>query len=242
MPNHVTNVIEAREEVIKSMLNEEGFVDFCKIIPSHEDLDLDGSDGISCEAEDAAKLMCREKPSDNELIARLEIINRLRISALTMSDRIFEQFVMMMQNKRKHGFYHFMDYARNAWGTKWNAYDQNKENNTPTQVQFKTAWSHPHPVLKALSEKFPEERIKVKYADEDTGSNCGYYTIKNGEFIEECIAPRWSEMSKEEKSKWTEFAFKLTHPNSDPREYGYDQSWTYNEEVLDKYYAALKSE
>ena len=122
MPNHVTNIIEANEQVIQSMLNQDGLVDFCQIVPRHKD--LDDSFGISCEAE---------------------------------------------------------DYALNAWGTKWNAYGQSAEDNTSTRVSFETAWSHPVPVIEALSKKFPEHEIKVRFADEDTGSNCGYYTIKNGE-------------------------------------------------------------
>lgn len=227
MPNHVTNIIEADAKVIKSMLNQDGLVDFCQIIPSHKDLELDDSRRISCEAEHAAELMCRERPSDNELLARLQLVNQLRSSALSMDDRAFEQFVMMMRNKRNHGFYHMMDYALNAWGTKWNAYGQSAEDNTSTQVSFETAWSHPAPVVEALSKKFPEHEIKVRFADEDIGSNCGYYTIKNGEMVDQQIAPRWSEMSDEEKGKWTKFAFNLLHKGEDPSEYGYDENWMY---------------
>lgn len=241
MPNHVTNIIEANEQVILSMLNRDGLVDFCQIVPRHKDLELDDNFGIICEAEDAAQLMCKERPSDNELIARLQMVNQLRSSALDMDDRTFEQFVAMMRNKRNHGFYHAMDYARNVWGTKWNAYGQRAEDNTSTQVSFETAWSHPGPVVDALSKKFPEHEIKVRFADEDIGSNCGYYTIKNGVMIDQHIAPRWSEMSDEEKGKWTEFAFKLLRKDADPREYGYNENWIYDEAVEDEYYAS-KSE
>lgn len=240
MPNHVTNIIEANEQVIRSMLNQDGLVDFCQIVPRHKDLELDGDMGISLAAEDAAKLMCKEKPSENELMARLQMVNQLQSSALDMDDRTFEQFVMMMRNKRNHGFYHMMDYAISAWGTKWNAYGQSVEENSSTRVSFETAWSHPAPVIEALSKKFPEHEIKVRFADEDTGSNCGYYTIKNGEMIEQNIAPMWSKMSDEEKAKWTEFAFKLRHKDADPREYGYNESWVYDEAVEDEYYASKK--
>jgi hypothetical protein len=48
-------------------------------------------------------------------------------------------------------------------------------------MQFDTAWSHPFPVIEALSRKFPEHEIEVKYADEDFGHNLGHYKIKNGE-------------------------------------------------------------
>lgn len=241
MPNHVTNIIEASPSAIKSMLNEHGLVDFCQIIPKHSDLDLDGSGAIHGDSENAAELMCKEPPSNNELIARLELVNRLRSSALQMSNESFEQFVMMMRNKRKHGFYHCMDYARNAWGTKWNAYSQSAEDNTDSRVTFETAWSHPYPVIEALSKKFPDEIISIKYADEDTGSNCGTYTIKNGEVIEQNIAPSWKEQTTEQKRFFTEFAFRLCHPDTDPRQYGYDENFEYDEAVEEAFSAEQKS-
>ncbi|WP_434526552.1 hypothetical protein [Photorhabdus asymbiotica] len=54
MPNNVTNVIEANSEVIQSMLNKEGSVDFCKIFPKHGDLNMGESFGICMDVESAA--------------------------------------------------------------------------------------------------------------------------------------------------------------------------------------------
>ncbi len=241
MPNHVTNVIEAPKEVISSMLNDEGFVDFCKAVPKHPDLDLDNSSGICLAAESAAELMCQPVPTDDELLSRLKAVNMLRSSALEMSDGSFEQFVKMMRNKRKHGFFHSMHYAREAWGTKWNAYDQSPEDNSETKVKFSTAWSHPFPVIEALSKRFPDAEINVKYADEDTGSNCGSYTAKGGEIINSELAPSWNKQSEEERAKWTEFAFTLCHPSEDPRGWGYGPDWKYSEDVESEYYEAQKT-
>lgn len=228
MPNHVTNVVEASPEVIKAMLNADGLVDFELIIPRHPDLTLPGM-GIYTEAERAAKLMCKERVPDHELMARMEMVSRLRASALEMTDEQFEQFVQMMRNKRNHGFYNSMEFARGGWGTKWNAYGQNAESHSDTTVEFETAWSHPLPVITALSKRFPEEKIIVKYADEDTGSNCGRYTMQNGEFVEQDIAPSWRDQSDSDKRKWTEFAFKLRNPDTDPKKYGYNENWEYVE-------------
>ncbi|MFH2379743.1 DUF1281 family ferredoxin-like fold protein [Morganella morganii] len=228
MPNHVTNVVEASPEVIKAMLNADGLVDFELIIPRHPDLTLPGM-GIYTEAESAAKLMCKEMVPDHELMARMEMVSRLRASALEMTDEQFEQFVQMMRNKRNHGFYNSMEFARSGWGTKWNAYGQTTESHTETTVEFETAWSHPLPVITALSKRFPAEKIVVKYADEDTGSNCGRYTMQNGEFVEQDIAPSWRDQSDSDKRKWTEFAFKLRNPDTDPKEYGYNENWEYVE-------------
>ena len=228
MPNHVTNVVEASKKVIQSILNAEGDIDFSMAIPRHNDLLLNGASGVNGDSECAAELMCREKPNDNELIARLETVNRLRCSALDMSDESFEQFVMMMRNKRNHGFYHMMDFARNAWGTKWNAYDQDIQEE---RVRFDTAWSHPYPVIKELSKNHPDELITVHYADEDTGSNCGKYTIQNGEIVLQDIAPNWSDQSDQEKSRWSEFAIKIRYgDDAKPEDFDRDENWNYKED------------
>lgn len=63
------------------------------------------------------------------------------------------------------------------WGTKWNAYDISRENDT---IKFHTAWGHPFPVIKELSLLYPTDVMLVKYADEDLGSNLGDYAILDG--------------------------------------------------------------
>ena len=50
------------------------------------------------------------------------------------------------------------------------------------EVRFKTAWSHPFPLIKALSRQFPDDVFVVNYADEDLGYNAGEYEIRNGIF------------------------------------------------------------
>ena len=36
-----------------------------------------------------------------------------------------------------------------------------------------------------LSRKFPHANIRVKYADEDIGSNCGWYALCKGDFVDD---------------------------------------------------------
>lgn len=79
------------------------------------------------------------------------------------------------------------DWNRNNWGTKWNGYETTVQ---PTEgdlceLRFDTAWSHPFPVVLALAAKFPDEEIKVWYADEDFGYNVGRYVITGDEVTEE---------------------------------------------------------
>lgn len=72
---------------------------------------------------------------------------------------------------------------REFWGTKWNAYDTRVTgaDGDGATVTFLTAWSHPAPVIVALSKKFPLTAFVVEYADEDFGSNVARYRILDGE-------------------------------------------------------------
>lgn len=225
MPNHVTTKINASKEVLSSMLNSDGDIDFEMIIPYPENMQKTIGMGICMGAEKAAELVCNEPLSDHPLIAALDARNREDVDVLKFRDESFDQFIIMVINKKKTGYYHNMDFNRKAWGTKWNAYDQDIDQIDDGFIKFDTAWSHPDKVLKALSLKFPSEEIKVEYADEDTGSNCGYFTIAKGEITESSAAPKWDDMSDSEKSKWAKFAFTLRYPNDDPKEWGYDENW-----------------
>ncbi len=95
-----------------------------------------------------------------------------------------------------------MDWARNAWGTKWNAYDV--ERVSDTEVRFDTAWSHPLPVIAALTEKFPEDTLEIQYADEDLGRNLGEYTVKNGEVLSDREFDEYSDEA-EDFAAWIKY-------------------------------------
>jgi len=99
-----------------------------------------------------------------------------------------------------------LDWNRQEWGTKWNAYSI--ERLSDTSIKFETAWSHPSPVILALSEKFPTELITVQYADEDLGSNLGEYGIQGG------ITRTWREFGDWNDEATMEFACQLVHGQS----------------------------
>lgn len=79
------------------------------------------------------------------------------------------------------------EWNRRNWGVKWNAYDTDRKSDT--EVRFDTAWSHPRPVIEALTKAFPAERIEIKYADEDLGYNFGHYTVNGPNILEEHETP-----------------------------------------------------
>ena len=69
-------------------------------------------------------------------------------------------------------------FNRGNWGTKWNAYSQDKiDDNT---ISFDTAWSSSQVIVDAIAKKFTSVLITLTYADEDTGSNVGVIQWNNG--------------------------------------------------------------
>ncbi len=205
MPNHITNKIKAPSAVIVALLNDEGAVDFNKVIAFTGEFEWDG---VSLHAEQMADIVTGKELDSNPLIASLEAHNRSRANIKEMNDECFEQFVQMLRNYRKCGFFHNMDFARQAWGTKWNAYSQDVDVDAGT-AKFDTAWSCPRPVFIALSKLFPEAEIEVQFADEDLGSNCGQFTLKAGEVTANDIAPRWGSQTDEQKVKWRAYAIEV---------------------------------
>lgn len=214
MPNWVTNKIQAPEHVIRFMMNAEGRIDF-NTIASFEG--PNNWDGIYGDSEDAAERACGISVNGNPLLGALQESNRNRINLRTMMDDNFNQFIGMLENFRACGYLHSMEFARDVWGTKWNACEP-IANPDEGHCQFDTAWSCPLAVLEKLSARFPDESIMVTYADEDIGSNCGTFTLKNGQMIEKDIAPNWRDMNDAEKAKWKAFAYDVKGLEPDPED------------------------
>ncbi|MBV4552337.1 hypothetical protein HU742_014420 [Pseudomonas sp. SWRI102] len=205
MPNHVTNKINAPAHVLKALINESGKIDFNTVLPFRGVFPWDG---ISGQAETAAEAITAEPLNDHPLIAGLERRNRAEANVMQLSEECFEQFIQMLRNKRTSGHFHSLDFAREVWGTKWNAYDQVISLDAG-ELSFDTAWSCPIPVLTELSKRHPEHLITVRYADEDLGSNCGTVRLKAGETVSFEVAGRWDDMSEEQRRQWTAWAREL---------------------------------
>ncbi|MBU9293073.1 hypothetical protein KTD18_16110 [Burkholderia multivorans] len=214
MPNWVTNKVSAPSHVIASIVSsDDGRVDFERIVKFEGEFPWDG---VNADAETMAEVVVRTPVSANPLLGSLEAALRARADIKKLSDESFEQFIQMLRNFRKIGFLHSMDFARAKWGTKWNACDSSADIEAGT-AEFDTAWSCPVPIFEALSRKFPEDVITVTYADEDIGSNCGTFSMRNGEEISSEIAPAWRDMTAEQRAKWRAFACEVT--GRDPKDY-----------------------
>lgn len=68
------------------------------------------------------------------------------------------------------------------WGTKWNAYSSRCDISTKTLI-FTTANSSAYPVVKALSERYPDVYFKYRFADEDFGYNVAEFELSASECV-----------------------------------------------------------
>jgi hypothetical protein len=214
MPNWVTNKVSAPKEVLQSLINTEGRIDFNTLITFAGRFPWSGIDSA---AEQCAEVITNEPLNSHPLIGALQHSNRQGANALRLSDEQFEQFVQMLRNKRLTGHFHTLDFANSNWGTKWNACDQHVDLEAGA-LNFETAWSCPKPVLRALSAKHPDVEISVRYADEDIGSNCGTLILKGGEVVTSDESPPWNQMSEADREKWQAFAYEVTGREPDPDE------------------------
>lgn len=167
MPNHITNIVRVRNKeekakVLEVVKSDDKEFDFERILPFPEELKDTQSPSRPIPDEEFAKLTPLEiyNPDEPHSSRKISVSESKRLIA-------------------KYGTDNWYDWNCANWGTKWNAYHH--DNSGDDEFIFDTAWSHPFPVIEALSKMFPEITFTVKYADEDIGSNFGYYEITNGE-------------------------------------------------------------
>lgn len=159
MPNHMRNIVQASPEVLRALIRER---------TAEEKQEAEGKSWVNAEEPLVDFGLLLPIPDDDDPIFTAEKTDY-------GNGMVGWSF----------GGFSPMDWARSNWGTKWNGYDADFDLLDDGQVSFDTAWSHPYPVIEALSKKFPEESITVRHADEDFGSGVGEYVILNGEIQEQ---------------------------------------------------------
>lgn len=238
MPNHITNEVSAPEHVIQAILNEEGEIDFEKLLPRPAIYERFGN-GISYIGQELTALGVYAQEKTNykvtfvkDIIGETSIdslkkengepLEEHEVRELVKSAQPFialilargrgnsneikvhvDELILQALSLSLTGFSDPISWSYANWGTKWNGYDFNQVE--PTIIRFSTAWQCPMPVLVELSKKFPDDEISVEYADEDIGSNCGYFTLKDGVITEgtndEC----------DSEHNWEDFASNLIY-------------------------------
>ena len=91
-----------------------------------------------------------------------------------------------IKEREQYGKNNWYDWSIANWGTKWNALSHNRQEDADKgTLVFYTAYNAPHPILKKLSEMFPEVTVHHQWADEDIGCNCGERAYKGGQILDE---------------------------------------------------------
>ena len=227
MPNHVENHIEFNgdKQQIDAMLKKIGSdkygigtIDFKKIISMPETLNIEAGSrtdhGLKAYREFIEVYTAGR--SYNEALKALENIpteseNAFLRQRTDIKRDEWELGKTAWQNIQKYGAPTWYEWSITNWGTKWNAYgyEEGTDYSACDELTFQTAWSAPHPILRKLSEMFPEIVFKHRWADEDIGMNCGERFYLGGEKIDEFIP---------EGIRATEFALEVW--DYDPLELG----------------------
>lgn len=192
MPNHVANVIKMQG--IKNLplfSTKEGilYFDFNKLIPMPKSLNMESNS-----VEDLAIEAVMRKLSKSRFFGK----NYKQISDEDWEKRVIipgknveelqKAGLQYISNQVLYDVTTWYDWCYNNWGTKWNSYEfEFEDNNT---IRFQTAWNCPEPVIQKLAQVYLDIRIEHWWADEDCGSNSGYRVYENGkvygDYDEQC--------------------------------------------------------
>ena len=217
MPNHVTNVLHVdNPEVIKSILDDNGYVDFNNIISMPKELE-DTEFPVSEETAKITNSIINLVDFLKKTVPQQELEEKTESLYKVLDSVGCSQYTKYVKVYKECGCIDWRSWCLKYWGTKWNAFEQDKSENLKTRVKFSTAWNMPEALYKELSKKFPNETITVEYADEDIGSNCGIVTYKNGEETSSDISDDHTD------PEWIKFSLNLQ--NKKPEDYGYNEHY-----------------
>ena len=229
MPNWVKNVVTVSEKTMKNIKENyfnNGKIDFNKIIPMPKTLNL--TSGSITDTAIFYALCKKDKKTQKEICNLLKTKENIiygnylnaishyyssghfedieesakkfipdeeaRKLGITSLEQLGDTYI---NNLRQYGCDTWYDWCIENWGTKWGASRFSCNENT---MIFETAWATPANIFSKLSKAYPDETIKIEFADEDYGSdNNGILTYKNGEceydldLGEDFIAEVWCE-------------------------------------------------
>lgn len=163
------------DELLKSVKGKDSLLDFNKIIPMPESLNIEAGsrtdNGLKA-YKDFVYVYTFAGTEKKDLLnipkEKEEIFLRTRQDIRRDE---WELGKAAFQNEQKYGAATWYEWARENWGTKWSAY--NAEIGEDNTIMFNTAWSRAMPVIQKLSENFPDLYFEYCWADEDLGVNVG---------------------------------------------------------------------
>ncbi|MEE0993085.1 MAG: hypothetical protein UH542_08915 [Bacteroidales bacterium] len=205
MPNHVINLLsfDGNESEIKKMLtairpdktdDESPNIDFNKIIPMPEELNIESSTsldkGLEAYAEFISNYLNLGRWKRTCLDCSLQTLESAFCESKGISEKEWELGKKALINLVKYGAQDWYDWSCEHWGTKWNAYNSKYLgacSSEGSDIVFLTAWAEPEPVILELSKQYPDIVITHSFANEDIGAGCGQRVYSKGAFVYEQI-------------------------------------------------------
>lgn len=195
MPNHVTNIIKIEgnpariNTLFAAIKNDEyglGSIDFNKLTPMPEDLDIEEGPrttrGLKAYNDFIEIYTFNSKKENFDLLnipekseqAFLRVHSDIDQTEWKLGRQAFE-------NQQKYGTPTWYKWRTRNWGTKWNAYGyEGGVQFDGKTLQFLTAWAPPTPIVAKLATMYPDLDFVHQWADEDIGYNCGEVEYHNG--------------------------------------------------------------
>lgn len=202
MPNHVKNIIRLSGEqsdidkVLAFVKTDESLFDFNAIIPMPKSLQIlsGGRCTLGLEAYTYRK---NGNVTDAKIGERFSIL--IDLYETNGSGQSLDEYIDILiqqgkcdlnlgmvafDNLQEYGHTTWFDWCVAVWGTKWNAYCVEMEDN---KISFQTAWAAPTPVIEQLANRFQNIEIDHCWSDEDIGYNCGHTIFIGGKTENEYI-------------------------------------------------------
>ena len=201
MPNWVANIIgisgkkEYIDALIQNVRSDESGFDFNTLIPMPESLNVESGSNtstailyyISDRLERPINEIRRHKFASsahayNTLELEIAMLREGLDKGYYKPDELYANGKVYVDNLEKYGAPTWYEWTNINWGTKWNACDVDVSRDSPTSctICFNTAWSLPEPIITKLVEEYPRLNFDGRWADEDLGSNCGYWESCDG--------------------------------------------------------------
>ena len=154
-------------------------------------------DKIACDIRKNMFISQTFRMSEKEILSFSEVFSSGVDEMLNAGQQYIDNFI-------KYGATSWYKWRKNNWGTKWNSYSGiiNAANN---EIWFQTANNFPEPVIKALSEMYPDLSIIVRYSDENRGANCGECCFKNGAVVYNKAFSTISEFQPFSEALWQQY-------------------------------------
>lgn len=183
MPSYTRTILKS-ENIVNIALETRG-LDFREIVPRPavetimgETIDINLDIRSNNEVSD---LENKDKSFFNiSLQDHVDKLKKFLIEDGKLDRERFENYTQALKNVILTGHPSWLTWNLKNWNTKWNSSDLKYKDG---EVRFDTAWYHPFPVIKKLSERFSDELFSVKYACESLDT-VGFYEIKNGKKLD----------------------------------------------------------